>query len=186
MDRLYIKDIWGYKGSYYLMDRGTHKPIDVTKSIIDKILREHHYKKIYTAGTSKGGYCAIYYGLIYRACQIFSGACQFHIGDYLNTDAHINILHGMLGYEISDEKIKMLNKILPSLISENKGSKVSIHLVYSKKDHTYQDHIIDLINYLKQNQIYVEEEECYFEHHNDVGLSFIPYVNNFFKHEGNV
>ena len=97
MDRLYISDSWGYRASYYLFEDGEQTPYIVTKKLIDKILQSKEYKHVYTAGTSKGGTAAIYYGLIYNVDAIFSGACQYFIGRYLNIPAHIKVLERMMG-----------------------------------------------------------------------------------------
>ena len=38
VDRLYIKDTFGYKGSYYLYDRGDDYPAKMCSSLIEKIV----------------------------------------------------------------------------------------------------------------------------------------------------
>lgn len=57
----------------------------------------------------------------------------------------------------------------------------SSYIVYSKKEHTYDEHIIELLADLRNRNIEVVEKECYFEDHNDVGYSFVPYVVEWFE-----
>lgn len=182
VDRLYIKDSWGYRGSYYYYERGEQKPFLKCCALIEKILSERHYSRIITAGTSKGGSCAIIFGLKYQASDIFAGACQYHIGDFLSVPCHKQILDSMIGKNMDRESfINELNSILPQSIIKYKKTQSTVHLIYSKKDKTYQDHLVDLIAELKRNGINTLEYECDYVEHNDVGYHFIPIVNEWFK-----
>lgn len=55
VDRLFIKDSWGYRGSYYLYENGSLDPFFSTCALIEKISNQGKYTNIITAGTSKGG-----------------------------------------------------------------------------------------------------------------------------------
>ena len=181
MDRLYIGDYWGYKGSYYLYENGSDKPYKTTCNIIKKIIDKGNYKHIYTAGSSKGGTSAIIFGLKFRVDQIFAGACQYHIGSYL-LKANKNILYAMMSKDDKDlnEYVAKLDAVMPRLILQSdKTSK--IHILYSKKDPTYEEHIVDLLKILKGNEYCVCEKEEFFENHNDVGNPFKDYVVSVLK-----
>lgn len=176
IDRLYIKDTWGYRGSYYLYENGENRPFLKTCALIDKILDDNNYKEIVMVGTSKGGASSIIFGLKYHASDIIAGACQYHLGDYLAVPAHEEIFNRMRGENSRERFIHVLNEVMPAIIKQNSNCKTVVHLVYSKKEHTYSMHIKDLIEDLKSNSIKVVEKEEFFENHNDVGYYFIPYV----------
>lgn len=182
-DRLYVKDIWGYKGSYYLMEDGSLFPFEQTLKLIQEITSWVGYKKVYTAGTSKGGSAAIIYGMKLRADAIFTGACQYYIGNYLNIPVHFPILKKMLGENIKDEQIEYLNNLICNMI-QNKVSHDSVfHIIYSWKDHTHAVHTKTLIDDLKKNGYKVIEKDGKFNHHNDVGKAFVPYIISCFTNK---
>lgn len=82
-NQLYIKDSWADGVSYYLYENGSNHPEQVTSSFIERFLSSHKYDHIATFGSSKGGSSAIYYGLKYHVDEIYAGACQYRVGDYL-------------------------------------------------------------------------------------------------------
>lgn len=82
-DQLYIKDCWADGVSYYLYEKGKNYPELLTSSFIQNFLSSHKYDYIATFGSSKGGSSAIYFGLKYHADEIYAGACQYQVGDYL-------------------------------------------------------------------------------------------------------
>lgn len=94
-----------------------------------------------TIGSSKGGTCAIYYGLLFGASDIYAGACQYYVGKYLNTEEHIGIFKAMMGTETSDKAQKILDSEMPEMIRKHKNSESHIHLLYSVNEHTYNDDI---------------------------------------------
>lgn len=181
VDRLYIADTWGYRGSYYLYEGGEDIPHQKTCALIENIIDKGQYKNVYTAGTSKGGSAAIIYGLKYNASDIFAGACQYRIGKWLSSPLHNSIIDGMRGEIEREEFVEMMNKYMENVISQNKNSTSTIHIVYSKKENTYDIHIKYLIEELKKNNINVVEKECFFEVHNAVGYDFIPYLTGWFN-----
>lgn len=181
--RLYIKDKWGFRGSYYYYENGDNYPYYKSCLLIEKIIREGGYTRIITAGTSKGGSCAILFGLRFNASDIFSGACQYYIGDFLAVPCHKEILDKMRGNRNREAFINELNSIMPMYIAEKRESKTCVHLVYSKKESTYDDHLRYLIKDLKRNNIKCMEYECDFIDHNDVGYHFVSFVNNWFTND---
>lgn len=113
-----------------------------------------------------------------NADKILAGACQYHIGSYLNTPDRYSIFEGMMGKNASKAEEQELNDVMPKIIEDHKGSKACIYLLYSKQEHTYEDDIKDLITDLRNNQISVVEKEEFFTNHGDVGYYFIPYVKS--------
>lgn len=175
-DLLFIKDNFGYKGSYYMYENGDNTPEQLVSRLIEKIIAWGGYKHIYTVGSSKGGTSAIYFGLKHNAKEVFAGACQYYIGSYLNKDAHKRILKMMLGADFSQADVEMLDAIMPSHIRRHRGSQTLIHLLYSKNEHTYAEHIKDLIEDLQNNDIRTMQYIETFDNHNDVFKTFIPLI----------
>lgn len=182
--QLYILDNFGFKGSYYWMEDGSHEPESITLTLIRNIVEKYGYKKIITVGTSKGGTAAIYFGLEINATHIFSGACQYYVGSYLNRDSHMEILKRMIGDNDLEEQVQYLDNKLYSQIVKYKSNHGLIHLFYSKNELTYERQTIHLINTLKQNGYDFEEEIACFDDHSVVGTYFIPYMQNWFKNNG--
>lgn len=177
IDKLYILDPYGYRGSYWLYENGQSFPQEETMSLLQGIINQKKYKEIYTAGTSKGGTAAIYYGLAINASEIYSGACQYNIGSYLYVPVHMDIFFGMMGGNAADKECLLLNLCMPKQIERYKESKSIIHILYSKKEHTYESHIVDLFGKLDQENLNYKKVEFYFEKHSDVGYPFIEYVS---------
>lgn len=186
IDRLYILDTFAYMGSYYLYENGNNEPEKLIKSFIDSVLGCKKYKHIYMAGSSKGGTAAIYYGVEYNADAILSGACQWNLGSYLHRPDHEKIFLSMMGQNASDKECRELNDVMPNQIKRHNSYKGIIHLIYSKKDLTYERQIVDLIKDLKANNLRFIEKEEFFEKHDDVGYPFLAYLRNFLLTATNV
>lgn len=129
-----------------------------------------------TIGSSKGGTCAIYYGLLFGVNEIYSGACQYYVGNYLKTAEHLPILRAMMGDIQNDAAVNIVNRMLPDLVKQSAGGKSHIHLLYSKDEHTYNDHIRYLIEDLKKYNIPFDEKVESFADHNEVGKFFSPWI----------
>lgn len=178
IDKLFILDCFGYRGSYYWFENGKNSPNVLVSRLIGQI--RGGYKNIYTAGSSKGGTCAIYYGLKFNAKEVFSSACQYHVGDYLNTEKHRRIMEGMMGKNYGPEDVKRVNDELPNMIKDNAQSGTLINLYYSEKDHTYQDHIVDLKRDLDSAGIkYTITMDDYVKH-SDNGIYFKEHLRRRF------
>ena len=139
------------------------------------------YRAVYTAGSSKGGTCAIYYGLMFNVSEVFSSACQYHVGNYLNTEKHKKILQGMMGKNYGPEDVKIVNDELPKMIREKSSSTSIINLYYSEKDYTYLDHIVDLKRDLDSAGIkYTVTTDDYVKH-SDNGFYFKEHLKRRFS-----
>ena len=178
VSKLFILDDFGYKGSYYWFEGGKDSPLTLTKGLIESIIKEGHYNNVLTMGTSKGGTCAIYYGLMFQAKDIYAGACQYYVGNYLNTPSHMPIMEAMMGRTVTYQDVELLNRKMPEQLKTYKESSSIVHLLYSKRENTYQEHILPLIRDLKDNHIAYREIVEDFENHNDVGKFFIPYIQH--------
>lgn len=178
VDKLFILDDFGYRGSYYWFLDGTDKPLQLTNGLINHILKRKSYKKLMMAGSSKGGTCAIYFGLEHHANEIFASACQYHVGTYLSTPNHKRVLEEMMGKDTTPDNLLKLNEMLPEQIRKYANSNQLVYLCYSKDEHTYADHIVDLIDDLKNKGVQIVEIVDSYSSHDDNGV----YFSNFLKH----
>lgn len=166
-DQLYIKDSWADGVSYNLYENGCNHPEQLTSSFIEWFLMNHKYDYVVTFGSSKGGTSAIYYGLKYHVNEVYAGACQYHVGDYLgiyHEKSNSGYYEKVMGLD-NPLGIKILNSVFERQIEININSKTVVNLLYSKAEHTYEEHIVDLIKKL---------DECNIKH-ND-------YIEDFFEH----
>ena len=176
IDKLFLLDDFGYRGSYYLMENGKDTPKQLVTELVKTIVGGGNFKELFTMGTSKGGTCAIYFGLQFHATHIFSGACQYLIANYLNTEDRKPILEGMLGKGYSEKDYSNLNDAVRVQIEKHQGTETIIHLLFSKQEHTYPEHIKYLLEDLEKWNIPYTAQIEPFENHDDVGRYFIPYI----------
>lgn len=176
IDRLYILDTWGYKGSYYMYENGSNHPMKLTDKVIEKYISRKNYRYVFTGGTSKGGTAALYFGLKHDVDAIFSGACQYNLGTYLTCTKHLPIFYGMMGKEAGTKELDTLNRQLPALLEEKKDTTTIVHLLYSKLEPTYEEEIIDLKKDLEDANIPFKIQEESFQEHDQVGKYFPSYV----------
>lgn len=180
IDRLFILDTFGHRGSYYWYEKGKNTPIVLVTKLIQQIVDGGGYKAVYTAGSSKGGTCAIYYGLKFNVTEVFASACQYHVGNYLNTEHLKKVLEGMMGKNYGPDDVKKVNDELPNMIEEKSHSTTTINLFYSEKDLTYQKHIVDLMNDLSQAEISFSKTIDDYEKHGDNGFYFKDHLIRIF------
>ena len=132
-------------------------------------------------GSLKGGTCAIYFGLTSKADEVYAAACQYYIVQYLNTDEHKRFFQSMMGRNAGDKEQKILDSMMPDILQSNAGSHTHIHLMYSKEEHTYQEHIADLIVDFDKNGIEHTDKIEPFKEHLEVGKFFIPWIKKELK-----
>ena len=176
VDKLFILDDFGYKGSYYWFENGSDKPLRLTSGLINTILKNGKYKYVYTIGSSKGGSCAIYYGLMYNVTEVIASACQYHIGTYLTEPHNKKIFEKMKGHLDTRDFIATLDSMIPNMIIKSRY-KTKVHLLFSKNDPTYHKHIADLSKDLQTNQIETIEVEAFYKDHGENG----PHISSYLK-----
>lgn len=112
--------------------------------------------------------------------EIFCSSCQYHVGDYLNKERYKKIMEGMMGTNYKREDVDVLNSELPNMIKSNAHSSTLINLYYSQKDHTYQEHIVDLIKDLKSTDIHFTTTVDDYVKHTDNGYYFSDHLKKRF------
>ena len=140
-----------------------------------------NYTSVYMIGSSKGGTAAIYYGLEFNATAVYAGACQYYIGDYLSRKEFAPIVEGMMGILPNQNVLSELNAIMPNQLKCHSGASTIIHLLYSKDEHTYQEHTLGLLTDLQKYDIPYTERIEHFTEHGDVGKFFSEHLKKVFK-----
>ena len=182
-DRLFLLDDFAYRGSYYMYSNGSNRPELLVQSLVNQIVAGMGYERIITIGSSKGGTCAIYYGLQMGANSIYAGACQYHIGSYVDSPEHRQVFLSMMGANAGIKEREMLDAKMPQCLQRNAGSKSKIHLFYSTVEHTYKDHTVDLISDLDKYHISHTDTIAQFATHSEVGKHFPSWIKEQLKIE---
>ena len=112
--------------------------------------------------------------------EVFSSACQYHVGDYLNIENLNKVLEGMMGKNYSPEDVKRVNEELPNMIKEKAHSETLVNLYYSEKDHTYEDHIVDLKQDLESAEIEFTVTTDDYVIHGENGIYFSEHLKKRF------
>ena len=180
VNKLFILDSFGYNnaGSYYLGSGGIFSVPKEVIELINKLKEENKVEEIITAGTSKGGTAALFYGLKINADKVIIGAPQYHIGDYLNSEKHRPILEGICG-DTSQKSVDRLNSLIKNEVftHQQESIKPNIYIHYSPYEHTFKEQIKDMLVDLKVCGYKVYEDNDYFyKEHSDVGKYYQPFL----------
>lgn len=142
--------------------------------LIDNVVQKLKIDKLIFAGSSKGGYAALNFSLMYKGSYAICGAPQYYLADYLNNSTFCVNLKEIVG-KITDESLKTLNNRLKLKICETTPTQ-KIYLIFSSVEHTYKEHIKDMIYDLKSADFQLNECRMEFEEHGDIGKFFPSYL----------
>lgn len=173
VNKLFILDDFGVdlRDAYYLGYDGNFEIEEAVKELISNIKSTLNIQKVIYAGSSKGGYAALYFGLSDFDSNIIIGAPQYYLGNYLSK-VHPHILQYVMGNKDS-ESINVLNELLPQKIRKiNNSNRNNIFLQYSNSEHTYFEHISYLIKDIKKHNIELNIEELDYKEHDKVSKYF--------------
>ena len=177
INKLFILDDFGWenRGSYYLTGRpGQESLQEEICALIEKCRGE---KRLFTAGSSKGGSAAILYGLKCGAEGIVAGAPQYYIGSYLVGEGHTEILRSICG-DTSETDVQRLNELLPGVIEKAPAEKTKMYIHCSKMEHTYHEHVSALLKRLQQRGFDVQCDLETYLNHEEVGRYFAKYLRS--------
>lgn len=85
-----------------------------------------------------------------------------------------------MGKNYGLDDVKRVNDELPNMIKEKAQSRTLINLYYSEKDHTYQDHIVDLKRDLDAASIQYTVTTDDYVNHGDNGIYFKEHLRRRF------
>ena len=175
-NKLFLLDDFGYPndlGSYYLGENGNWFLPQEISELIDKIVAKKNIMTKIMIGSSKGGTSALQYAIRCKAQYAIIGAPQYYIGNYLNTEELRPIMRSICG-DTSEDTVARLNQLMSELIKENETlDKPTVFVHYSPQEHTYPEHIKDMIVDLQASGYPVKEDNDYsYTDHNDVAKFF--------------
>ncbi|WP_088816296.1 MULTISPECIES: accessory Sec system protein Asp2 [Listeria] len=182
-DRLFILDDFGYnkQGGYYLFHEGSRAPEQAVTELIEHVMEREKYRQIVCVGTSKGGYAALYYGLKMKANAVVAGAPQYFLGNYLTDIPEKKpTFEGMVGGK-EKYSVAYLNRLLTEKIKEKPRFPIQFYVHYSRNEHTYEEHITDLIKDLKAGGYKVILDEQKYLKHQEVAYYFPPFLQKTLK-----
>ena len=177
-NKLFILDDFAAdkRGSYYLGKNFTFSEEETTVNLINSIINSIGTTKLICCGSSKGGYSALNFGLKYPDSFIIAGGPQYYLGQYLVGSHNTECLEHILG-QVTDEKISKLDERLKENIREKKyGNKQKIYLHFSDKEHTYEEHIKDLIQELRGCGYNIDCDIADYTNHSDISYFFPDYL----------
>lgn len=183
-NKLFILDDYGqdHRGGYYLGHYPDFEFEQATVYLLNQVIKNNEIEKCYFVGSSKGAYAALNFGLQLSSskigCEIIVGAPQYYLGNYLSAPANKTTLNSILGTDISDQDaINVLNNYLGNVIKKySKGCKSPIYIHYSTNEHTYKEHIADLIKDLKRYNYDLHEDIGSYTEHWDVSIYYPKYL----------
>lgn len=179
LNKLFILDDFGedHRGGYYLGAYPDFEMEQATKALIDTFINRPEINAVCFGGSSKGGWSALNFGVQYAGkglgAEIIAGAPQFRLGQYLMAPANDTTLRGIADGHDCDEVVAALDRHLQDNIEANMGaSEQKVFLHYSTKEHTYEDHIRDLLEVLRKSGYVLSEDRQSYTDHGDVSLYF--------------
>lgn len=126
-NKLFILDDYGTKGTYYIGLEGKFDIETSVISLITEIMAKHNitFKNIISAGSSKGGSAALYYGLKYNFGEIIAGSPQYKIGTYLCDLSIKDYANEIFGSYTISNRVKYDN-LINLIIKKNQYTNINI------------------------------------------------------------
>lgn len=142
---LYVLDDFGDQGAYYLSSGRSLAEFRSVQGLLKSVMTELEISPnaVSAFGSSKGGAAALLHGVTLGVSNVFAGAPQYLIGNFLK-DPHPNILEYISG-GISEGDIHWANKISLDLLSSGVRS-TQLHVVVGLKDSHCKNHAIPLVD----------------------------------------
>lgn len=174
-NKLFILDDFGYdsRGLFYLGEDNKFEISIAVKNLLKEIVTKNNIENSIYVGSSKGGYAALYFGLDNLNSTIIAGAPQYYLGFYLKDAKDDRRLNQICGNNEKD--ISALNNVIKGKINKN-HFEGKIYLHYSTEEHTFSEHIEDLLKDLKGSKSIIETDEKKYKNHSEVGIYFADYL----------
>lgn len=169
-------DVHQTKASYYLGKNRSHDVEMSVVALITKIANENNIprERIILAGSSKGGFAALYFGLKYSYGHVISGGPQIFLAKYLVD--RLSAASGVASYiagGIDEESKNYLNSLMINLPKTNPPN---IYIHVGKGDHHYQDHVQPFLEHLDRLHIDYDLDVGDYTEHGDLGKYFPAYM----------
>lgn len=170
-NKLFILDDFGSRASYYLCENRDFKIERSIIKLINTIIEENNINTVVTAGSSKGGYAALYYGIKYGFDYVISASPQYFIGDYLLKQTRTNDVVKFMSGDDKDGDHQFLNSIMSEMI-KNVSDKPNIFIHLGKGEMHYQKHVKPMLEDFNKAGLKYTLDLGNYSKHNDVGKFF--------------
>lgn len=159
VNRLYIKDEYGEdpttKSSYYLGKRKGMEVFNATQKLISEVVDYLGVNKenVIFAGSSKGGYAALFQGYHFGAGHIIPGGPQILLGDYLGQTSEKSIrppiFRSIVG-EVNEENKQWANLLMYNALknASKPYPKTLIHIGGGEPH--YKEHVVPFMNWVEE------------------------------------
>ena len=153
INQLFILDDYGKRGSYYLGQMPEYIVEKSVVSLIEYILKTNKIdrKNVMCAGSSKGGWAAIFFAIKLKLRYVVVAEPQIKIAKYLIDYNAFDVLETITGKsEMCEEEIIELNSLLYKLVEKNDNiPQIVIHA--GKETYFFKYHVDEFVKKL-QNQ----------------------------------
>ena len=179
--KLYLLDDIGGKKDLgnYLIKEGVEENV---RALIQQGINEYHPEKLIFFGSSKGGYASINFALDFENVEVCIAAPQYFLADYLTCEKKFDNLCAILEGDESDEAKEKLNNRLRRKIAGSSLIPKNLYIHYSKNEHTYKEHIEDMLADLKNAGVNVHEDVGVYTNHMDLVYYFPSYLKSVVSH----
>ncbi len=177
MNRLFILDDFAEdkRGAYYLGESMQFTIEEAVHKLVAAVQQQVGASTVIFCGSSKGGWAALNFGVKYPNARIIAGAPQYYLADYL-------AVHGTVALDYitnigDDAEKQILNHYLENNLLQNEYyATQKIYFHYSDNEHTYEEHVQDLLATLYQKGYEVHEERMSYTNHWDISRYFPAFL----------
>ncbi len=181
VNRLFILDDFAEdkRGSYYIGKNMKFDEERATIELIKCVVAQTNAHNPIFCGSSKGGWAALNFGLLFEHSVMISGAPQFLLGDYLSgygTNLNNPTLRHIIG-ENNKQGIELLNHYLELKFEMDEfGDTQKIYLHFSDREETYSEHIVYLLEAIEKTDIQLECDIENYEDHSLISLYYPSFL----------
>jgi hypothetical protein len=153
-----------------------------TQALITRTAAERGVDRAETifAGSSKGGFAALYHGYLYGCGHIVAGGPQVLLGTYLNRPSPRSVLPPILKYlagEVSMESEEWANGLLLSVLRGSVAPYPAVHIHVGAREPHYVDHVIPFLEWVRELGITgVETDLADYDTHQELAQRFPAYL----------
>ncbi|WP_429152641.1 accessory Sec system protein Asp2 [Aeromonas veronii] len=175
---LWIKDDFYNECAFYLCHQMKFDIENTIISLINETISTLNIDKdnVTLIGFSKGGAASLYYGLKYDFKNIISSCPIVKVGSALNNIWPI-VAKNVMG-SISDDKISLLDHLIPDLLKNDVFLDRNIYLISSPRDEFYESEVEPFLHYFwkYKNFNFVFTDSCLAWRHNKVTRYNMPII----------
>ena len=187
-NKLFLLDDYGanHQGCYLVEDNVEKCTLELLKNLINKCERQRtgggtiDGLKMVFLGSSKGGYSALNFSFLIPNVTAVIGAPQYFLGTYLDKDDTRENLRYLIG-DITEDSKNLLNTRLQKRILSSHIKPIEVYFHYSNVEHTYEDHVKDMLRDLKTARVIVIEDVHNYPKHSGLKDHYPLFLQNTIK-----